>query len=176
MLRKSNHPLPKTSSQKNLDLHVLANSSTTPQSKENEMLSRCCVLKQCPRRWERLPTAGKDGSPRHSNAPVCNMVYLHQRLQTLKASLVLHSSPKMKPKTLTSMPMKNFPLQDMPQLLALSFFFLATQVKVQGEMNSDSVQDSGNPACGVLKWFGCFFFCWVTLQAEGEEGSKKSWA
>lgn len=138
MLRKSNHPLPKTSSQKNLDLNVLTNSATTPQSKENETLSRCCVLKPCPRRWERLPAAGKDCHPRHSNAPVYNMVYLHQRLQTLKASLVLHSGPKMKPQTLTSMPMKNFPSQAMPQLLAVSSFSLPTQARVKGEMNPGS--------------------------------------
>lgn len=131
MLRKSNHPFPKTSSQKNLDLHVLTDSSTTPQSKENEMLSCGCVLTQSPRRWEGLPIAGKNCCPRHSNAPVYNMVYLHQRLQILKASLVLHWSPKMKPKTLMSMSMRNFPLQDMPQLLA--------QVRVKRGMNSDSI-------------------------------------
>lgn len=130
MLRKSNHPLPKTSSQKNLDLNVLTNSSTTPQSKENETLSCCCVLKQCPRRWERLPATGK---PRHSNVPVYNMVYLHQRLQILKASLVLLLGPKMKPQTLMSLSMKSFPSQDMPQLLAVSSLSIPTQARIKGE-------------------------------------------
>lgn len=139
MLRKSSRPLCKTSSQKNLDLHVLANSATTPQPKGNEMLSHCRVLKQCPGRWERLPTAG-----RTAVLTIATLLFIIWST-CIKGSADTQAKPgaafepKRKPKTLTSVSMKNFPLQDKPQLSAPSFFLLSTQVRGEEKMNSDSV-------------------------------------
>lgn len=179
MLRKSSRPLCKTSSQKNLDLHVLANSATTPQPKGNEMLSHCRVLKQCPGRWERLPTAG-----RTAVLTIATLLFIIWST-CIKGSADTQAKPgaafepEEEAENSHERVNEKLPITGQASIISTIFFSPFHPSKRRGENEfRQCLRQSGDPACHFLKWFGCFFFCWVTPpQVEMERrGSLKNWA
>lgn len=82
---------------------------------------------------------------------------------------MLHSSPKTKTKTLTSMSTEKLPITGHATIISTIFFPPFHPSKSKGEYEfRQCLRQSGGPACDFLKCFGCFFFCWVTPQAETE--------